>query len=105
MPRTHLVPVGPRGLGVRLRHRRGQRGTRGRDPLSTAATLVAYSRVHTGVHYPMRAIQDEVRFPFTAALVGTSIVVTGVDFDGDERRGIFACVARPTTQLRVYNPN
>ena len=23
----HLVPVGPRGLGVRLRHRRGQRGT------------------------------------------------------------------------------
>ena len=53
----------------------------------------------------MRAIQDEVRFPFTAALVGTSIVVTGVDFDGNERRGIVACVARPTAQLPVYNPN
>ena len=63
------------------------------------------TRESTRVHYPMRAIQDEVRFPFTAALLGTSIVVTGVDFDGDERRGIVACVARPTTQLPVYNPN
>ena len=42
----------------------------------------------------LQAIEDEVRFPFTAALVGIPVVVAGVDFDGDERRGLVATVER-----------
>jgi hypothetical protein len=42
----------------------------------------------------LQAIADEVTFPFTASLVGASVVVTGVDFDGNERRGLVATVER-----------
>ena len=42
----------------------------------------------------LQAIDDEVRFPINAALVGMPVVVARVDFDGDERRGLVAAVVR-----------
>ena len=53
----------------------------------------------------MRAIQDKVRRSCTAALVGTSIVVTGVDFDGDERHRSLRLRRPPHDATPVYNPN
>lgn len=33
-----------------------------------------------------------MRYPFPATLAGIAVVVTGVDFDGDERRGLVAVI-------------
>ena len=41
-----------------------------------------------------QAFEDDVVFPFDATLVGVPISVTGIDFDGDERRGLVAIVQR-----------
>jgi len=37
-----------------------------------------------------QAFDDMARFPFRATVVGAEVTVTGVDFDGDERRGLVA---------------
>ncbi len=42
-----------------------------------------------------------MRFPFTATLAGVPVVVTGVDFDGDERRGLVAVVERSDRAHRI----
>jgi len=49
----------------------------------------------------LQAIEDEVTFPFRASLVGISVVVTGVDFDGNERRGLVATVEHEGTSSTV----
>ena len=48
-----------------------------------------------------QAIEDSVRFPFTASLVGAPVDVTGIDFDGDERRGLVAAVERDGTSATI----
>ncbi|MFZ0003820.1 MAG: phosphatase PAP2 family protein [Trebonia sp.] len=52
----HVVPVRSRGIGVRLR--RGHRPGSARLGLALRflPAAVAYSRVHTGVHYPGDAV-------------------------------------------------
>ena len=50
------MAVGPFRLGVRLHDRRGQRLAGGGGAADVMASLVAYSRVHTGVHYPADTI-------------------------------------------------
>ncbi len=42
----------------------------------------------------LQAIEDALQFPINASLVGVSVVVTGVDFDGNERRGLVATIER-----------
>jgi hypothetical protein len=49
----------------------------------------------------LRAIEEEVTFPFTASLVGMVVVVTGVDFDGNERRGLVATVEHEGTSSTI----
>ena len=52
-------------------------------PLSAAAALVAYSRVHTGVHYPVDVIAGTV--------TGTTLAQLAVAFlDRGRNRGIMA---------------
>lgn len=40
----------------------------------------------------LQAFADEVDLPFAATVVGTPVHVVGVDFGGDERRGLVAVV-------------
>lgn len=40
----------------------------------------------------LQAFADEVDAPLAATVVGTPVRVVGVDFDGDERRGLVAVV-------------
>jgi hypothetical protein len=49
----------------------------------------------------LKEITDQVSFPCTASLVGMPVVVTAVDFDGDERRGLVAAVERDRTSVTV----
>lgn len=42
----------------------------------------------------LQTFADDLRFPFSATLAGIPVVVTGVDFDGDERRGLVAVIER-----------
>jgi hypothetical protein len=76
-PRDHashrLVPVGPRGLRVRLRHRRATAWPEARLPLSAAATLVGYSGVHTGVHYPVDVIAGSLTGTMLAQLTAAAL--------------------------------
>lgn len=69
------------------------------DRLVEAITVDAYG--DEGYWSFLQAIDDEVRFPFIAALVGISVVVTGVDFDGDERRGLVAAVERDESTATI----
>ena len=41
-----------------------------------------------------QVFEDEGRFPWRALVVGVELDVTGVDFDGDERRGLVAVCRR-----------
>jgi len=55
--RVPLVSLGTYRRGVRIREPgRGGRFRGTTAPLSVLATLVGYSRVHTGVHYPLDVI-------------------------------------------------
>jgi hypothetical protein len=40
----------------------------------------------------LQAIENETNFPMPATLVGVAVHVTGIDFDGNERRGLIATV-------------
>ena len=42
----------------------------------------------------LQAFDDHLNFPLAATVLGMSVRVTKVDFDGDERRGITAIVTR-----------
>lgn len=42
----------------------------------------------------LQAFEDEVSFPLAASLVGMLVVVTAIEFDGNERRGLVARVER-----------
>jgi hypothetical protein len=48
-----------------------------------------------------QAFEDDVRFPLDATIVGTPISITGIDFDGDERRGLVATVQRDATTTTI----
>lgn len=45
--------------------------------------------------------EDEARFPFPATVVGVPVDVMGVDFPGDERRGLVAICRRDGTDHQV----
>lgn len=45
--------------------------------------------------------EDEARFPFPATVVGVPVEVMGVDFPGDERRGLVAICRRDGTDHQV----
>jgi hypothetical protein len=49
----------------------------------------------------VQAFEDEVSFPLTASLVGLPVVVTAIDFDGDERRGLVATVERDGSSATI----
>lgn len=60
------------------------------DELVEKITVDAYG--DEGYWSFLQAIEDDVALPFEATLVGIKVAVTGVDFDGDERRGLVAIV-------------
>jgi hypothetical protein len=62
------------------------------DALIENITVDAYG--DEGYWSFLQAFENDVVFPFDATLVGVSIDVTGIDFDGDERRGLVAIVDR-----------
>ena len=47
------------------------------------------------------AFRQEVRFPFPARVVGTSIDVVGIEFSGDPRQGLIAVCEREGERYRV----
>lgn len=49
----------------------------------------------------LQTIEDEVSFPFPALLVGTPVIVTAIDSDGDEHRGLLAQVQGNTARARI----
>ena len=49
----------------------------------------------------LQAFEDGVQFPFAATIAGTPGVVTKVDFDGDERRGLVAVLQRNVESYTV----
>lgn len=42
----------------------------------------------------LQAFEDEIQFPIPAAIAGIPVVVTGLDFDGNEQRGMVAIIER-----------
>ena len=72
------------------------------DELIEQITVDAYG--DEGYWSFLQAIDDEVMFPFTASLVGVSVAVTGVDFDGNERRGLVATVEREARVIDDLDP-
>jgi hypothetical protein len=51
----------------------------------------------------LQAFDDDVQFPIAATLAGVDVVVTGVDFDGNERRGIVATITRDGGQATAIS--
>lgn len=62
------------------------------DELIQQVTVDAYG--DEGFWSFLQAFEDDVRFPFSGTLAGMPVVVTGVDFGGDERRGLVAVIER-----------
>jgi hypothetical protein len=69
------------------------------DALIEQITVDAYG--DEGYWAFLQAFTDEVRFPLDATIVGAAVVVTGLDFDGDERRGLVAVVRRDEASATV----
>lgn len=69
------------------------------DDLIEQITVDAYG--DEGYWSFRQAIEDEVSFPLTALLVGIEVVVTAIDFDGDERRGLVATVERGESSATI----
>jgi hypothetical protein len=59
------------------------------DELIERVTVDAYGEYEQLWSF-CQAFEDEVRFPVRGEVVGTEVRITGVDFDGDERRGLVA---------------
>jgi len=57
---TRKLAVGACGVGARLRHRSRCSIATDSGPLTALVALVAYSRAHTGVHYPLDVIAGAV---------------------------------------------
>lgn len=62
------------------------------DELIQQVTVDAYG--DEGYWSFLQTFDDDVQFPFSGNLVGIPVVVTGVDLDGDERRGLVAVIER-----------
>ena len=71
--RDTLVPVGAFSLRFRLRGRNRDEAPEVAAPLSAAAAVVAYSRVHTGVHYPGDVIVGSLVGAAIAPIVVTAL--------------------------------
>lgn len=69
------------------------------DALIEQITVDAYG--DEGYWSFLQTFEDEVSFPFTASLVGTSVTVTSIDFDGDERRGLVATAEREESSATI----
>ena len=69
------------------------------DELIQQVTVDAYG--DEGYWSFLQAFEDDVRLPFSGALAGMPVVVTGVDFDGGERRGLVAVIERSDCSHRV----
>ena len=78
MPRSTSWPSGRAASAFALRDRLQEALARGGAPLSVIASLVAYSRVHTGVHYPSDVI--------AGALSGMALALAQLTVAGLERR-------------------
>ena len=63
-----------------------------RDDLIEQITVDAYG--DEGYWSFRQAFEDHIQFPVMAAVVGTEVTVSGIDFDGDERRGLTATAQR-----------
>lgn len=68
------------------------------DELIRRITVDAYDE---GYWSFLQSFDDDVRYPFSATLAGIPVVVTGVDFDGDERRGLVAVIERSGRTDRI----
>lgn len=62
------------------------------DELIEQITIDAYG--DEGYWSFLQAFEDTVRFPLQATLAELRVVVTAIDFDGDERRGLVAVIER-----------
>ena len=63
------------------------------DDLIEMVTVDAYGEYEQLSSF-CQAFEDEDRFPWRALVVGVELDVTGIDFDGDERRGLIAVCRR-----------
>ena len=70
-----------------------------KDELIEQMTVDAYG--DEGYRSFRQAFEDHVEFPVTASVVGAEVTVSGIHFDGDERRGVTATVgaSRPTIAM------
>ena len=71
----------------------------GVDELIDLITVDAYG--DEGHWCFLQAFEDEVTFPLTASLVGVSVVITSVDFNGNAQRGLVAAVEREGTSATI----
>ena len=69
------------------------------DELIEQITVDAYG--DEGYSAFLQALEEEMTFPITAFLVGMSVGVTGVDFDGNGRRGLVATVEHNGTSSTI----
>lgn len=69
------------------------------DALVEQITVDAYG--DEGYWCFLQAFNDEVSFPFDASVVSVAVRVIGIDFDGDERRGLVAAVRRDRATTSV----
>lgn len=69
------------------------------DELIEQITVDAYG--DEGYWAFLQTFTDEIPTPFDADVVGVTVRVTGLDFDGDERRGLVAQVERDGTRNTI----
>lgn len=67
------------------------------DELIEQITVDAYG--DEGYWSFRQAFEDHVDYPLAATVIGAETTITGIDFDGDERRGL---VARVTSDGRTW---
>lgn len=64
----------------------------GLDELIEQITVDAYG--DEGHWSFLQAFEDAIQFPIPATLAGIAVVITGLDFDSNEQRGIVAVIQR-----------
>jgi membrane-associated phospholipid phosphatase len=82
MPRTTSFPSGHAASASAFATGVASAAPQAGIPLSTAATLVAYSRVHTGVHYPLDVIAGALTGEALALLTVTALARRRRRLDG-----------------------